>query len=132
MNTVIFCIGKGFTLQAGQEHRVLHNFSHNSQFKFMHDGDGEIFLRYSKDRGLKTNKGGLKHMKVGTKTVDLYATNNPEHCPLRVTTKYLSLLPKDHACAAFYLQPRRKFFGKSWFLNIPVGMNCLRNTIKHV
>ena len=59
LNTVIFCIGKGFGLQAGQEHRALRGFAFQSQFKFMHDPDGEIFLRYTEDLGLKTNKGGL-------------------------------------------------------------------------
>ena len=94
LNTVIFSIGKGFALQAGQEHRALRGLPFNSQFTFMRDPDSEVFLRYIEDIGLKTNKGGLKHQKVNTKTVDLYATDNPDQCPLRAIVKYLSLLPR--------------------------------------
>ena len=61
LNTVIFSIGKGFTLCAGQEHRALRGLPFKSQFQFMHDSDGEIFLCYSEDVGTKMNKGGLKH-----------------------------------------------------------------------
>ena len=32
-------------------------------------------------------------------------------------------------CTAFYLQPCKKFFAKSWFLNRPAGVNRLRNVI---
>ena len=63
LNTVIFFDGKGFALRAGKEHRALHGLPFHSQFKFIKDSDGEIFLRYTEDIGLKTNKGGLKHWK---------------------------------------------------------------------
>ena len=123
LNTVIFCVGKGFALCAGQEHRVLRGVNHNSQFKFMRNRDGEIFFSYTEDKGLKTNKGGLKHMKLVPKTVYLYVTNNLECCPLRILIKYLSLMQKNRTCPAFYLQPRKKYFGNSWFLNCPVRVN---------
>ena len=58
LNTVIFCIGKGFALHAGREHRALRGIPFQSQFTFMKDPDGEVFLRYREDVGLKTNKGG--------------------------------------------------------------------------
>ena len=82
LNTVIFFVGKGFALHAGKEHRALHGLPFHSQFKFVKDSDGEIFLRYTEDIGLKTNKGGLRHRKIEAKTVDLYATSNEERCPL--------------------------------------------------
>ena len=125
LNTVIFCIGKGSALQAGQEHRALRGLPFNSQFKFMCDTDGEIFLRYTEDIGLKTNKGGLKHRKIEPKTVDLYGSANTERCPLQAIIRYLSLLPKNRSCTAFYLQPRKKFFGKAWYVNRPAGINRL-------
>ena len=130
LNTVIFCIGKGFTLQACQEHRALRGFAFQSQFKFMHDPDGEIFLHYTEDLGLKTNKGDLRHWKIEAKVVDLYATSNPDLCPICVIMKYLSLLPKGCTCPAFYLQPRKKFFGKVWYVNRPAGVNCLWNAVR--
>ena len=37
LNTVIFSIGKGCALQAGQEHRVLRSPPFSSQFQFIHD-----------------------------------------------------------------------------------------------
>ena len=129
LNTVIFSVGKGFALRAGKEHRALRAIPFASQFKFMCDPDGEIFLRYTEDIGLKTNKGGLKHRCVEAKTIDLYASENSERCPLRAIIKYLSLLPKNRTCNAFYLQPRRKFFRKAWFVNRQVGINHLRTTV---
>ena len=132
LNTVIFSIGKGFALCAGQEHRVLHGLPFNSQFTFMRDPDGEVFLCYTEDIGLKMNKGGLKHHKVNTKTMDLYGTENPDRCPLRAIVKYLSLLPKNRTCTAFYLQPWRKWFGKAWYMNRPAGVNTLQNAVREM
>ena len=42
LHTVIFSIGKGFTLRAGKEHRALCGLSYDSQFTFMRDPDGEV------------------------------------------------------------------------------------------
>ena len=103
LNTVIFSIGKGCALRAGQEHRVLRSPPFGSQFQFMHDEEGEIFIRYSEDIGLKTNKGRLKHHKVDTKSVDIYPIDNIERCPVCIIMKYLSLLPKKRKNKAFYL-----------------------------
>ena len=125
LNTVIFCIGKGFALRASQEHRALRGLPFNSQFKFMRDTDGEIFLRYTEDIGLKINKGGLKHRKIEPKTVDLYGSANTERCPLQAIIQYLSLLPKNRSCMAFYLQPWKKFFRKAWYVNRPARTNRL-------
>ena len=125
LNMVVFCKGKGFALRAGKEHRVLHAIPFDSQFKFLHNDDNEYFLRYTEDIGLKTNKGGLTHKKFLAKSVDLYATDRPESCPLHIILHYISLLPKARTCTAFYLQPCKKYFGKSWFLNRPAGINHL-------
>ena len=132
LSTVVFVIGKGFALCTGKEHRALCGLPFRSQFKFMHDDDGKIFLRYTEDIGLKTNKGGLRQKAMQPKQVDLYASDNEERCPLRIILKYLSLLPKQRSCNAFYLQPRRKFFGKSWYTNRPAGVNKLRDVVKEM
>ena len=81
-NTVIFSIGKGFALRAGKEHRALQAIPFKLQFQFMSVPDGEIFLRYTEDVGLKTNKGGLKHRCVEPKTIDLYGSVNADRCPI--------------------------------------------------
>ena len=82
LNTVIFCVDKGFALRVGKKHQALCGIPFSPQLQFMTDSDREIFLRYSKDVGMKTNKGGLKHHFVDTKTMDLYALTNPERCSL--------------------------------------------------
>ena len=48
LNTIVFCLGKGFALRAGQEHRALHGLGFNSQLQFMTDTDGEIFCATQK------------------------------------------------------------------------------------
>ena len=128
-NTVNFSIGKGFALQAGKEHRALRAIPFKSQFQFMSDPDKEIFLRYTEDVGLKTNKGGLKHWCVEPKTLHLYGSVNADRCPLQAIIKYLSLLPKSRTCNAFYLQPQEKYFEKAWYVNRPVGINRLRSAV---
>ena len=95
----------------------------------MKDADGEVFLKCTKDFGLKTNKGGLKHRKLQVKSIDMYADPSPDYCPPWNIVRYLELLPKIRTCPAFYLQPRKKYFGKFWFVNRPAGINRLRNVI---
>ena len=129
---MVFCVGKGFALHTGKEHRALHAIPFDSQLSFHHDEDQEIYLQYKEDIGTKTNKGGLKHKKVETKTVVMYASDRPECCPLHIILKYMNLLPKTHSCQAFYLQPRKKFFGKAWYLNRLAGVNKLRNVVGHM
>ena len=61
------------------------------------------------------------------KQVDLYAMDDAEHSLLRTIIKYLSLIPKSKTCPTFYLQPRRKYFRKSWYMNRPAGVNKLHD-----
>ena len=130
LNTVVFLVGKGCALQAGQEHRSLRSPGNNSQFQFLHDEDGQVFIRYTEDFGLKTNKGGLKHHKVSAKVVDVYPIENEEHCPVRIILRYLSLLPTNRKVDAFYLQPRKKYTPDNWYYDKPVGINKLREVVK--
>ena len=130
LNTVVFILGKGCALRAGKEHRSLRAPPFCSQFEFMHDNEGTIFLRYSEDRGLKTNKGGLKHRKLDPKTVDVYPIADASRCPVRLVMNYLSKLPKVRKCQAFYLQPKRKFTENEWYLDRAVGANKLCDVIK--
>ena len=89
-----------------------------------------MFLRYSEDFGLKTDKGGIKHRKLEPKEVDMYPISNPDRCPLCIILRYLAMLPKDATCESFYLQPRKKFTPESWYQNRPAGQNKLRDVIK--
>ena len=132
LNTVVFCVGKGFALWASKEHRALCAIPFDSQFSFHRDEDQELYLQYKEDIGTKTNKGGLKHKKVDTKTVVMYVSDRPDRCPLHIIMKYMSLLPKTCTCQAFYLQPGKKFFRKVWYLNRPAGVNKLCNVVGHI
>ena len=132
LNTVVFVIGKGFSLRAGKEHYALRRPPYNSQFVFHHDQTGQVFLRYTEDIGLKINKGGIKHRKIEPKQVDLYPIDNVDRCPLRVILMYLSKLPKSGTCQSFYMQPRKKYTAQSWSQNRPAGQNRLRDCIKDV
>ena len=78
------------------------------------------------------NKGGLKHRKVEPKSVDIYQQKNSDRCPVRLIIKYLLLLPKDHTCSAWYLQPVTKFRPGYWYVNKPAGVNHLKNVIKEL
>ena len=104
----------------------------NSQFVFLHDESGQVFVRYNEEIGFKTNKGGLKHRKVEPKEVDIYPIENGERCPVRILMYYLSMLPKERTCKSLYLQPRRKFRPGFWYLDRPAGANKLRDVIKEV
>ena len=125
-------MGKGFALRAGKEHRAPRAIPLKSQLAFHHNEDNEIYLQDTKDIGLRTNKGGLKHKKVKPKSMVMYASDRPECCPLHIILKYMSLLPKTCACQAFYLQPCKKFFGKAWYLNQLAGVNKLRDIVGHM
>ena len=132
LNTMVFIIGKGCALCAGKEHYALRSPPFNSQFEFMRDDDGSVFLRYQEDPGFKTNKGGLKHRKIDAKHVDVYPVENADRCPVRIFLKYLSKLPEDRSCANFYLQPRKNYSPHSWYQDRPAGKNRLRDTIKQI
>ena len=97
---------------------------------FHHDETRQVFLRYTEDIGLKTNKCGIKHRKIEPKQVDLYPIDNVNRCPLHVILMYLSKLPKWGNCESFYMQPRKKYTADSWFQNRPAGQNRLCDCIK--
>ena len=132
LNSLVYMLGKGFALQAGQEHRSLKCPQFTDQVKFMHDEEGCVFVRYSEERGCKTNKGGLKHHKVEPKVVDMYAIKEVDRCPVRLLLTYLSKLPRNRKCHALYLQPHKKFKPNPWYYDRPVGANTLRDTVKEM
>ncbi len=56
------------------------------------------------DYGNKSNRGGLKHIKVDPKVVRQYEdTSDPEHCIVNIFVKYLLYLPQD--VDYFYCRP---------------------------
>ena len=95
LQTCEFLIGKECALWAGKEHYGLRSPPFDSQFNFLRDTEGQIFLRYCEEVGYKTNKGGLKHRKVEPKEVDVYPIEDEYHCLVRTVLFYLSKLPKE-------------------------------------
>ena len=132
LNTLVYMIGLHCALRAGKEHRVLRSLPFNSQFKYIYEPSGEMYVRFTEDGGMKTNKGGLKHRKFEPKVVDIYPAQNSDRCPIGILSKYLSLLPCNRKCKSLYLQPKKKFTANEWFLDRPVGINTLRDTIKDI
>ena len=128
--TVMFTLGLSCSLRAGKEHYVLRSIPFGSQFTFLHDSNGKSYFRYCEDVGLKTNKGGLKHRKIDPKIVDVHQIENADRCPVRILTRYLSLLPIDRKCKSLYLKPRKKYSGSVWYRDAPVGENRMRCFVK--
>ena len=102
------------------------------QFQFLQDEEGQWFIRYKEDVGLKTNKGGLKHRKIDTKEVDLYPIDDETKCPFRIFLFYLSKLPTGRKCSSLYLQAKKNYTPDVWYLDRPVGVNRLRDNIKEL
>ena len=126
----MYLIGLNCALRAGKEHRVLRSIPFDSQFEWVRDEKLHVyFLRYTEDIGLKTNKGGIKHQKLDPKIVDVYPSNS-YRCPVRIIGMYLSLLPQDRKCNAFYLQPKKNFNCNCWYEDRPVGVNKLQKVVK--
>ena len=108
LNTMVFIIGKGFALHAGKEHQKLRSSPFDSHFEFFHDSDGEIFIRYKEDLGLKTNKGGIKQRKIEPKEVDMYQIGNISRCPVYIFLTYLSKLPRIESAIQCTYNQRKK------------------------
>ena len=69
-----------FGLRSYDEHRSLQC----KQFEKKLDERGRVYLEYT-DCGSKTNRGGLKHMKVENKTVRQYENvDDSEHCIVNI------------------------------------------------
>ena len=49
LNTLVFSLGKGCALHAGKEHYSLRAPPFQSQFQFMQDEEGLVFLHYKED-----------------------------------------------------------------------------------
>ena len=132
LNTVVFLVGMSCALRAGKEHRALRSMGFNSQISWHVSPSGERFFRYKEDFGLKTNKGGLKHRKVGAKSVDVYPIGDVNRCPVRILYKYFCKLPVNRTCSALYLRPVTKYSAEKWYMNSPVGVNKLQSVVKTV
>ena len=130
LHTVLYLVGLHCALRAGKEDQNLRSIPFQSQFYWCRDDNGTTFLKYQEDIGLKTNKGGIKHRKIDVKSVDIYPLPNSYRCPLRIIGMYLSLLPQNRTCSAFYLNPLKVHSNDCWFQDKPVQVNKLQKVVK--
>ena len=65
---------------------------------------------------IKTNNGGLCHLRVKRKVVREYKNViNVERCPVELYKKYLFHVPKEISDNAFYLRALTKPKGDVWY-----------------
>ena len=53
LNTLVYYLGVHCALWAGIEHHVLRSIQFDSQFKFLRDNEGSVFIRFQEDVGMK-------------------------------------------------------------------------------
>ncbi len=127
LNTVYFYNCKVFGLRSYDEHHSLQC----KQFEKKLDETGRVHIEYT-DHGSKTNRGGLKHMKVNNKAVRQY--ENPadaEHCIVNIVERYFSLIPSREGC--FYFRPMpNDAAGTLRFAKQTVGRNTLAKLIPNM
>ena len=95
------------------------------------DESGQLYLEYT-DRGSKTNRGGLKHMKVANKKVRQYENpDDPDHCVVNIFETYLSFIPCMDG--NFYFRPLpNDAAGTLKFCKQSVGRNTLAKLIPNM
>ena len=106
LNTMIFLIGKNFSLWSGKEHHAL-KFS---QLRVdAATGDEPEKLVYT-SFGEKNNLGGLKHRAMKRKRVEHYANDVcPDCCMVHLYKMYVERCPSEAMIKdVFYLAPKRK------------------------
>ena len=133
--TVLFLIGLNIGLRAGDEHYALRRetLAVPSQLQFKRNGKGVRCLVYTEDSMTKTNDGGLASMRKERKVVWVYPSDNPVQCPVRITDKYISLLPpvkETSKKANFYLRSLEKLTSAQWYGESVVGLNTLKKYMK--
>ena len=128
-DTLLWIFGIHFGLRAGQEHRNLR--MQNSQISARVDETGTSYLQYAEDV-CKTNSGGLVRRNIKTKVCRAYENNDqPERCPMRLYSLYLSHCPDDVSKShnAFYLRPLEKHDTIVWYYNQAAGKNTLSGIV---
>ena len=127
---LLFVLGIACALRAGKGHRSLRSIGFQSQFRIKHDAQGVLYLEYREDLGLKTNKGGLKHVKMNPKVVNIYPISDVSRCPVHIFQVYMSKLPAAHKSSALYLRPLTRYTQSVWFRNAPIDINTLHSTVR--
>ena len=95
------------------------------------DEKGRVYIKYT-DYGNKTNRGGLRHMKVENKSVRQYENlADPDHCVVNLFVKYFDFIPSRDK--HFYFRPLpNDGTGVPRFGQQPVGRNTLAQIIPNM
>ena len=82
--------------------------------------------------GLKTNKGGLEHIKMAPKIVNICPIADALIYPVRIFQFHMRKLPPKQRSSSLYLRPLRRYTERVWFRDSPTGINTLRSTVKNL
>ena len=130
--TVFYLIGLRCMLRGVGEHYNLRRDMPNkkSQISFECDSSGVRCLVYREDFVTKTHDGGLRDMRHDRKVVWVHPNiDNPDHCPVALTDKYIGLCPPDfYKKENFYLQSRAKPNLGVWYNREVLGENSIGRT----
>ena len=110
LNTMVFLIGKNFSLRSGREHR--YGNLKFSQLTLVPGTDREPEKLVYVSFGKKNNLGALKHRNVTQKRIEHYANDEePAMYLVLLYKKYLEKCPKTAVQGnnVFYLTPRQKY-----------------------
>ena len=107
LDTMVFLIGKNFSLRSGKEHRNLKFSQLTLEPANEKEPEKLIYVSF----GEKNNLGGLKHRSFKQKRIEHYANNStPDRCLVHLYKKYVCKCPESAmAKNVFYLTPRRGF-----------------------
>lgn len=106
LNTMVFLIGKNFSLRSGKEHRGLKFSQLRLEPPTADEPEKLIYTSF----GEKNNLGGLKHRAFKRKRVEHYANEAcSDRCMVSLYKKYVEKCPPEAmAKDVFYVAPRRK------------------------
>ena len=128
LDTLVYIFGLNLALRSGKEHRNLKP----DMIQLYESDSGMSYLLYS-EHGSKNHSGGLKERKVANKSVKVFANiEEPQKCPVRLYSKYMSLRPYSARKDVFYLQPLQNPVADCWYQSKPVGHNTLTQTVKRL
>ena len=114
-----------FSLRGGEIHRTLEK----EQFTIRNDvKTGVRVLRYS-ERLSKSNKGGLKHLKVQPLKNEIFAQPDNPRCVVDLFSKYLALIPDN---GPFYRQVSKSKKNDDFFSASVIGKNTLSGFLPEI
>ena len=82
--------------------------------------------------GLNTNKGGLKHVKINPKVINIYPIADESRYPVRIFELYQLKLTAGRTCNTLYSRPLKHKKGNVWYADAATGINKLCGTVREL